>query len=51
VWKASVTTELGEAAADSVLKLIATLEEDDDVQAVFSNFEVDEAVLAKLTAA
>jgi YebC/PmpR family DNA-binding regulatory protein len=51
VWKASVTTELGEAAADSVLKLIAALEEDDDVQAVFSNFEVDEAVLAKLTAA
>ncbi|HXF54671.1 MAG TPA: YebC/PmpR family DNA-binding transcriptional regulator [Hyphomicrobiaceae bacterium] len=51
VWKPNVTTELSEAAAESVLKLIAALEEDDDVQAVFSNFEVDEALLAKLTAA
>ena len=33
------------------MKLIAALEDDDDVQAVFSNFEVDEAVMAKLTAA
>ncbi len=51
VWKPSMTTELSQATAETVLKLIAALEEDDDVQAVFSNFEVDEAVLAKLTAA
>jgi transcriptional/translational regulatory protein YebC/TACO1 len=50
-WKPSVTTQLSEAGADTVLKLIAALEDDDDVQAVFSNFEVDEALLAKLTAA
>jgi phosphoribosylformylglycinamidine cyclo-ligase len=35
----------------SILKLIAGLEDDDDVQNVFSNFEVSEAVLARLTAA
>ena len=34
-----------------MLKLIAALEEDDDVQNVYSNFEVSDAVLAKLTAA
>ena len=40
-----------EEKAASVLKLIAALEEDDDVQNVYSNFEVSDAVLAKLTAA
>ena len=40
-----------EEKAASILKLIAALEDDDDVQAVFSNFEVDEATLARLTAA
>ena len=29
----------------------AALEDDDDVQSVFSNFEVEEAVMARLTAA
>jgi transcriptional/translational regulatory protein YebC/TACO1 len=51
VWKPNVTAKLGEATAETIIKLIAVLEDDDDVQAVFSNFEVDEAVLAKLTAA
>ena len=51
VWKPSLTTQVGEEPAASIMKLIATLEDDDDVQAVFSNFEVDEAVMAKLTAA
>ena len=51
VWKPNVTTQVGEDHAQSIMKLIAALEDDDDVQAVFSNFEVDEAVMAKLTAA
>ena len=33
------------------MKLIAALEDDDDVQAVYANFEVPDAVMAKLTAA
>jgi transcriptional/translational regulatory protein YebC/TACO1 len=33
------------------MKLIATLEDDDDVQNVFTNFDVDEEIMAKLTAA
>jgi YebC/PmpR family DNA-binding regulatory protein len=51
VWKPVVTSEVDAEAAESVMKLLGTLEDDDDVQAVFSNFEVDEATLAKLTAA
>jgi YebC/PmpR family DNA-binding regulatory protein len=51
VWKPNLTTQVGEDHAQTIMKLIAALEDDDDVQAVFSNFEVDEAVLAKLTAA
>ena len=51
VWKPSLTTAVDEEKADSILKLIAGLEEDDDVQNVTSNFEVSDAVMAKLTAA
>lgn len=51
LWKPVQTTALDEEKAASVLKLIAALEEDDDVQNVYANFEVSDAVLAKLTAA
>ncbi len=50
VWKPSLTTTVDEEKAQSILKLIAALDDDEDVQAVFSNFEVDEATLARLTA-
>lgn len=51
VWRANVVSQADEDVATSMMKLISALEDDDDVQAVFSNFEVDEAVMAKLTAA
>ena len=44
-------TAVDEEKAASILKLIAGLEDDDDVQNVYSNFEVSDAVLARLTAA
>jgi YebC/PmpR family DNA-binding regulatory protein len=50
-WKPTLTTPVDEEKAATILKLIAALDEDDDVQSVFSNFEVDAATLAKLTAA
>ena len=49
IWKPNLSSHVDEERAASILKLIAALEDDDDVQAVFSNFEVDEATLAKLT--
>ena len=51
LWRPMQTTAVDEEKAASVLKLIAALEDDDDVQNVYSNFEVSEAVMAKLTAA
>ena len=51
VWKPSLTTEVDEENAETIMKLIAALEDDDDVQNVFANFEVSEEVMKKLTAA
>jgi transcriptional/translational regulatory protein YebC/TACO1 len=33
------------------MKLIATLEDDDDVQNVYANYDVDESTLSELSAA
>ncbi len=51
VWKPNLTTPVAEDNAETVLKMIAALEDDDDVQAVFANFEVSDEVMRKLTAA
>jgi len=51
IWKPNLTTQVDEDQAQSIMKLIAALEDDDDVQNVFANFEVSEEVLKKLTAA
>ena len=51
VWKPTLSTQVDEERAASILKMITALEDDDDVQAVFSNFDIDEATLSKLTSA
>jgi YebC/PmpR family DNA-binding regulatory protein len=51
VWRPQTMTALDEERATTLMKLIGALEDDDDVQAVYSNSEVSDAVLAKLTAA
>ncbi|MEO0673337.1 MAG: YebC/PmpR family DNA-binding transcriptional regulator, partial [Pseudomonadota bacterium] len=51
IWQPSLTTPVDEDGAQSVMKLIAALEDDDDVQNVYTNFDVDDETLAKLTAA
>jgi YebC/PmpR family DNA-binding regulatory protein len=51
IWKPTLTTQVDEDAAQSIMKMIAALEDDDDVQNVYANFEVSEEVLKKLTAA
>ncbi|HWD12405.1 YebC/PmpR family DNA-binding transcriptional regulator [Pseudochrobactrum sp. sp1633] len=49
IWKPQVSAPVDEDKAQSVLRLISTLEDDDDVQYVYANFEVSEEVLAKLS--
>ncbi len=51
VWKPNLSTLVDEEKAESIMKMIAALEDDDDVQNVFANFEVSDEVLKKLTAA
>jgi YebC/PmpR family DNA-binding regulatory protein len=51
VWRPQTMTSLDEERAAAVMKLIAIHEDDDDVQDVYANFEIPDAVMAKLTAA
>ncbi|EIM77657.1 hypothetical protein A33O_02289 [Nitratireductor aquibiodomus RA22] len=51
IWRPQTGTPVDEERAQSILKLVATLEDDDDVQNVYANFEVDDETLAKLSAA
>ena len=50
IWKPQNTVPVDEEKAQSLMKLIDNLEDDDDVQNVYSNFEVSEEVMAKLSA-
>jgi len=50
VWKPLTLTLLDEEKAQSVVKLISVLDDDDDVQNVYANFEVSDEVMAKLSA-
>jgi YebC/PmpR family DNA-binding regulatory protein len=49
-WRPGSTVALDEEQARAVLKFIDSLDDSDDVQTVFANFEVDETVLQKLSA-
>jgi YebC/PmpR family DNA-binding regulatory protein len=51
IWKPKNSVPVDEERAQSLMKLVATLEDDDDVQNVYANFEVDDATLARLSAA
>ena len=51
IWKPNLSTQVDEDNAQSIFKMIAMLEDDDDVQNVYANFDISEDVLKKLTAA
>jgi YebC/PmpR family DNA-binding regulatory protein len=48
-WKPSLRTEVGESDAATLLKLIEVLDDDDDVQAVWGNYEISDEVMEKLS--
>ena len=48
-WRPNMTTALDEQKAASVLKLLDVLEDDDDVQNVYANFEISEEIMQKLS--
>ena len=47
-WKPQTTVDVDVDAAATLVKLIDALEESDDVQAVWANFEMSDEVLASL---
>ncbi|MEO1563389.1 MAG: YebC/PmpR family DNA-binding transcriptional regulator [Pseudomonadota bacterium] len=48
IWKPTTKTELDLEGAEKVMRLIQTLEDDDDVQNVTTNMDVSDEVLAQL---
>jgi YebC/PmpR family DNA-binding regulatory protein len=50
VWKPKTLTPVEGDAAESLFKLLEALEDSDDVQIVFANFEVADDVMARLSA-
>ena len=49
-WRPTTTVPLTEDNATTVMKLIDMLDESDDVQNVYANFDIPEAVMQKLSA-
>ena len=50
VWKPQNTVAVDDEQGEKVLKLIETLNEHDDVQNVYANFEISDALMQKLSA-
>jgi len=50
VWKPQNTISLGDEQGEKLLRLIETLSEHDDVQNVYANFEVSDALMQKVSA-
>jgi transcriptional/translational regulatory protein YebC/TACO1 len=50
VWKPQNTVAVNDEQGEKLFKLIESLNEHDDVQNVYANFEVSDALLQKLSA-
>ncbi len=50
VWKPQNTVAVDDAQGEKLLKMIDTLNDNDDVQNVYANFEVSDALVARLSA-
>jgi len=50
VWRPQNTVDIDEEKGEKLLKLIDALEDSDDVQTVYANFEMSENVMQKLSA-
>jgi YebC/PmpR family DNA-binding regulatory protein len=50
VWQPKMSAPVGADVAEALFKLLETLEDSDDVQNVYANFEVSDDVMARLSA-
>ncbi|GGD36159.1 YebC/PmpR family DNA-binding transcriptional regulator [Croceicoccus pelagius] len=47
-WKPNITVDCDEGTAQTLLKLVDALDDDDDVQTVWGNYEISDEVMEKL---
>jgi YebC/PmpR family DNA-binding regulatory protein len=50
VWRPQTTISVDDEAGEKILKLVDALEDNDDVQNVYANFEVSDALIARMGA-
>ncbi|HLL29239.1 MAG TPA: YebC/PmpR family DNA-binding transcriptional regulator [Xanthobacteraceae bacterium] len=50
VWRPQNSIAVNDEAGEKILKLIESLEENDDVQNVYANFEISDALMQKMSA-
>jgi transcriptional/translational regulatory protein YebC/TACO1 len=50
LWKPQNTIALDDENGEKILKLIESLDDSDDVQNVYANFEVSDALMQKMSA-
>ena len=50
VWRPQTSVPVDDEAGEKILKLVGALEDNDDVQNVYANFEVSDALVAKMNA-
>ena len=48
IWRPQNTVAVDDEAGEKILKLIGSLEDNDDVQNVYANFEISDALVAKM---
>ena len=49
IWRPQTSIAVDDEAGEKILKLVDALEENDDVQNVYANFEISETLMAKLS--
>ncbi|MCB2051116.1 MAG: YebC/PmpR family DNA-binding transcriptional regulator, partial [Novosphingobium sp.] len=47
-WKPNITVDMNEKDAGTLLKLVDALDDDDDVQTVWGNYEIADEIMEKL---
>jgi len=50
VWRSQNTVAVDDAQGEKILKLIESLNEQDDVQNVYANFEISDALVSRMSA-
>ncbi len=50
IWKPQNTLAVDDEQGEKLLRLIEALEDNDDVQNVYANFEVSDALVSKMSA-